>query len=302
MDYGYYGGYDSGVAEVLSIFFGVFMVAFAIAALVGLTVYILNAIGLYTISKKRGYKNAWLAFIPIGNYFVLGGIADNITACYGKRTNHRIILLVSSIASSICASISSGYFFNMLIELISEATYGYGGYGYGYGYENLVFASVWPIINLAIAVVAVVFYYIACHKIFSDYSQNGSLWTVLSILFGIAPFVIFALRNKNSASLAYMNSMAYQNGQQYTTVPPAYQQSQAPMYPQAPPQGGMYPQSQQPLYPQAPIQGGMYQVPQQPQQPQHPQQPQQPMTPPAPPQPATPPAQNTAENNENQQQ
>lgn len=65
-------------------------------------VYILSSIATYKISKSRGYKNAWLAWVPVANSYVLGSIADSIDGYNGKRSYYRHLLLWGSLASCCC--------------------------------------------------------------------------------------------------------------------------------------------------------------------------------------------------------
>lgn len=42
----------------------------------GLVAYILEALALYTIAKRRGIKKSWLAWIPVVNVWILGSLSD----------------------------------------------------------------------------------------------------------------------------------------------------------------------------------------------------------------------------------
>jgi hypothetical protein len=54
-----------------------FIAAFLVVAIIiGIAIYVYTALALYTIAKKLGHKNPWLAWIPIANValmFQLGG-------------------------------------------------------------------------------------------------------------------------------------------------------------------------------------------------------------------------------------
>lgn len=228
--------------------FGI-LIGLFIGLAIAFVFYIFNALGLYQISKKRGYKNAWLAFIPVVNSFVLGGIADNINACYQKKSSYRIWLLilniVSTFAGGIYAIVAVGNFFQLVQEaLIYGAVSSYSGFIA----ETLLFSSLMSLVSIAMMILN----FICQYKLYSDYApNNATLFLVLSILFSIAPFFIFAIRNKPSASLYYVN-------QRMNPTPPPYQAPQQPY--QAPQQP--YQAPQQPY--QAPQQP--YQAPQQPYQ------------------------------------
>lgn len=58
---------------VLTVFLGFFFVF----AVIGLVMYIVQAIGLYKIAKNQGVKNEWLAWIPIANLFLMAMLVEN---------------------------------------------------------------------------------------------------------------------------------------------------------------------------------------------------------------------------------
>lgn len=74
-------------------FFLIFVILFALICLVGLVLFILQAIGLFKIAKREGKGNiAWLAWIPIASQFLLTllvekdihpGLRGKFTLLYG---------------------------------------------------------------------------------------------------------------------------------------------------------------------------------------------------------------------------
>ena len=44
---------------------------------VSIALYVLQALGLYAIAQRRGIARAWLAWVPIGNLWLLASIADD---------------------------------------------------------------------------------------------------------------------------------------------------------------------------------------------------------------------------------
>lgn len=67
----------------------------------GVLVYVLQALALYTIAKRRGLKKPWLAWIPIVNVWTLGEISDQYQYLVkGQVKNKRKILLGLLIAIS----------------------------------------------------------------------------------------------------------------------------------------------------------------------------------------------------------
>ena len=66
--------------------------------LISLASYVLYALGLYTIAKRRGIRNAWLAWIPVVSVWILGYVADDYTVrTTGCKSNMRTWMIVLSI-------------------------------------------------------------------------------------------------------------------------------------------------------------------------------------------------------------
>lgn len=83
------------------------------ANLFSVAMYVLQALGLYTIAQRRGIKHAWLAWVPVGSVWILGSIADDFQAkTQGGAPKKRVTLLVLSI---LVAVLSVG----MLVSMIS---------------------------------------------------------------------------------------------------------------------------------------------------------------------------------------
>jgi len=59
--------------------------------------YIMRALGLYRIAKRRNIHNPWLAWIPCGCDWLLGSISDHYQhVTYGKHRYCRVLLLIVS--------------------------------------------------------------------------------------------------------------------------------------------------------------------------------------------------------------
>ncbi|MEG0691749.1 MAG: hypothetical protein RR444_01570 [Oscillospiraceae bacterium] len=222
MDFPYYAN-DIPYFLVEAITIGV-IIGLVIGFAIAFTFYLFNAIGLYQISKRRGYKNAWISFIPVVNSYVLGAITDNINACYMKKSNYRIWLVVLNAIGFLISVTSFGLLFGNIAQLINQATY-YGSISPSNIYlTQLVLISS---ITSLISIVLLVLTYICEYKIYSDYAPNSAtIFLILSILFRLSPFFMFTIRNKPSASLYYAH-------QRVNQAPPPYQQ--APQYAPAQP-------------------------------------------------------------------
>ena len=66
----------SYISDALSsgLLFGVF--SGVPTTLIGIATYVLSALGLYTIAKRRGLNHPWLAWIPVASAWIVGSLSD----------------------------------------------------------------------------------------------------------------------------------------------------------------------------------------------------------------------------------
>lgn len=140
----------------------VLIIVWIIALAVAVTIYVFGSLGLYTIAKRRNIKNAWLSWIPIGTYWIAGCIADQQMIGMGKDDKK------------------------------------FRHFACWFGLGGIVLAWI-PFIGWAIAVTAVVFYYISLYHLFKSCDpDNAVLYLVLSIVISVAcPIILFVVRKKD---------------------------------------------------------------------------------------------------------
>ena len=236
-----------------------FAVIWGIVLVIGLAVFILQAFGLYSLSKNTGYDKPWLAFIPVANSYVLGHLSDEANLrTKGKRTNNRKLLLGLHIGLAAFVLLLAV----LLIAIIASAdasmySYSYNYYdGYNYHYNaSMLPMTLLPILLLFIvplAIVTAVFTYIALYPIYKAYApENAEMYLVLSILVSPAlQIILFCLRNKSMAAPIpyspvdpngyynpayihpeYIKQQAQQPGMQPPGYPPQQPGMQRPGYP-----------------------------------------------------------------------
>lgn len=181
---------DFGIVEYLH------LSKIIIRVLVLLEFYVLGALSLYTIAKRRGIRYYGLAWVPIGNAWILGSLSDQyryVTA--GKTQHRRAILLCLSLATYIFTFILVGMTFLSTISLLA-------------GSRNpdaiiifMIAKAGWLRFPLfAIAVTYAVFCYIALYNVFvSCKPDNAVLSLVLSILLPVTvPFFLLDCRKKDN--------------------------------------------------------------------------------------------------------
>lgn len=174
---------------------------FSMPTLMGIAAYVLTALALYTVAKRRGLKNPWLAWIPVADSYLLGSLSDQYRyVVNGETKSKRKILLVLRIL----IAVMSTALFAVLIAMCIQA---FGGIMRGIGEDELVdqilglalslFGLSLPLIGIAIAYT--VFRYMALYDVYKSMDpSNCILFLVLSILFGITrPFFLFFSRNRD---------------------------------------------------------------------------------------------------------
>lgn len=185
------------VAEVLSeLEDATFSLNFATSGL-GVLVYILQALALYTIAKRRGINKPWLAWIPLVNVWILGSISDQYQYVVKRQVkNKRKALLGINIAVSALAFVIIVGFVWLLIKLVMlGVTMDFSWIDNGnpvsdipwelvsneIGALLLLAFSVLPLMVLSI--VHAVFFYMALYDVFRSCDPNNSkLFLILSLV------------------------------------------------------------------------------------------------------------------------
>ena len=167
--------------EFILIFLAIYLV-FVLG--VGVTVHVFYSLGLVAIARHRNISRANLAWLPfIGTAYITGAIADvQVKSESGKDHKLKYWLLWMSLALLILMIV-------LPIQMFSL----------GNGYPDNASDPFFLVIMFLILIIGLPFtfcWYLAHYKLFKACQpNNSSLFLVLSIFFGIAPFLIFAVRH-----------------------------------------------------------------------------------------------------------
>lgn len=171
------------------------------SSLFTILLWVLASIGLTTIANRRGLRNGWLSWLPVGYDWTLGNIADQYRyLARGEIRSRRKALLALSIANLIMGVVvtvaSIGAIVNVLLYSMTTDI------------ESIVLAVVSSlgsvgfvaIINLGVTIALVVLRFIALYDVYASTSLgNETLFLVLSIIFPVTrPFFLFCNRNKDT--------------------------------------------------------------------------------------------------------
>ena len=197
---------------------GAELIANSFASIISLAGYIMLALGLYTIAKRRGIRNAWLAWIPFGQSWMLGCVSDQYQyVAHGKQKSKRKILLWLEILTTVAGVITIVSLFSVLFSgLVNVDWSNLVYYDEEYIYENVFnqmsdaqmmqmlpslmgtfgLASVLMGLSIALAVVQ----YMALYDLFRSCDPGtATAFTVLCIFLGgvVMGIVVLVDRNKD---------------------------------------------------------------------------------------------------------
>jgi len=167
--------------------------------LMGIASYVLTALAIYTIARRRGLSKPWLAWVPVVNCWLLGSLSDQYR--YVVRNENRtrrkwlVILKVASFALSTAVII-------MAFSIVGSVVIG------GYRTEaQLISRIMGPAISMmglslplaGISIAYAVIYFIALYDVYKSLDpDNAVLFLVLSVLFRVTePFFLFFNRDKD---------------------------------------------------------------------------------------------------------
>ena len=212
----------SGVGEeAFYLTLGIMGVVILVTLGILLVCYIFQSIGLYTIAKNRGIKNPWLAWIPIGDRWIAGSIADQYRyVAKGEVTNRRKIILGLSIASPIIGYIATGII-DTMIMMSGDAS------GAVLGASGTL-----GLVNSILGIASFVFWQIALYDLYTSCNpEKNVLFLVLGIIFGfLVPFFIFFNRNREwgmpprrAAEAEPVYDTVYQTAPEPSAEPRTYQ-------------------------------------------------------------------------------
>ena len=171
--------------EEVMVILGILLVFLGIVLLCGLVGWILSSMSLHSIAKRRGIRHAWLAWIPIGCYWVLGSVSDQYQhLVQGKITSRRKILMVLYLLAGMIGLTSQIMSF-MEVEIATTV--------------GTIAAFAFLIFTVGISICTLVFYHICNYDLYRSCNpQNAVVFLVLGIIFSVCqPFFYLACRKKD---------------------------------------------------------------------------------------------------------
>ena len=180
-------GMDEEVlARVMAILLGVLGVVLVFS----LIFWIISALSLQSIARRRGIRNAWLAWVPIGNEWILGSIADQYQhLIQAKITARRKVLVWLNVGYAMLI-IANG-----LVQGLTEAA--------AHTDEQLLIwglaSTAISLARLAVSITTLVFYHMSNYDLYRSCNpKNAVTFLVLGIIFPVTqPFFYLSCRKKD---------------------------------------------------------------------------------------------------------
>lgn len=167
------------------------------SALFGIASFVLSAMALYTIARRRGLRNAWLSWIPVANCWILGSLSDQYQyVVKGQNKSKRKIMLVLNILVAVFSVMVAVLGVVTAVSVIFSAS--------DAEMMRAINGPLLAILGIALPLVSVSIAYTVLRfmALFDVYRSlepgNAVLFLVLSIFFGVVePFFLFFNRHKD---------------------------------------------------------------------------------------------------------
>ena len=196
--------------------------------------YVLLALGLQTIAKRRGIAMAWLAWVPVVSVWIMGAIADDYCARLGKHSNLRfwvtgLVLVSLVLAIAVLTSVWQNVFVPISDQIsFEELMQVYGGQtdSVGHMYDSAqedamaqlearldavlteetvaqMDAAIMPVLGLSLvvaltALAAIVLEYLCWYRLFAScVPAYRFIFLAVSVLFGTQAIFVFMCRDRD---------------------------------------------------------------------------------------------------------
>ena len=184
---------DTMGEEELLLFLGIFLMVLGVVLVCCLVVCILRSMSLYSIAKRRGIRNAWLAWIPVGSNWILGSVADQYQhLVQGKITSRRKIMLILSAVSAVLYTVVYGFSFAQIFAAM-------GALSEEQAATAALSGALPSMLGSVVGIVTMVFYHMSNYDLYRSCRPNAATaFLVLGIIFAVCePFFYLACRKKD---------------------------------------------------------------------------------------------------------
>jgi len=186
--------------------------------LFGIAAYVLTALAVYTVSRRRGLNNPWLAWIPVVNCWLLGSLSDQYRyVVKGENQSKRKWLLTLNVAQAVLSGVV------LVLVLVTV-----GGVIFSINDAAMMRTINGPLMGIlglllplaAVSIALCVIRYMALYDVYRSLDpSNAVLYLVLSILFSpTEPFFLFFNRDKDLGMPPRKQQPIFEQDNTYETV------------------------------------------------------------------------------------
>ena len=145
--------------EMDYIFAAIFGTFFLVFALIGIASYVLAAFGLFTMANNRNIENAWLAWVPVAQLYIMGKLIKSLNIAGYEIPQVELALPGIAIAGTVLGSV--------------------------------------PLVGALFSLASLIIGLFALHKLYTLYRPDqATLYIILSfVLPFMGPVFIFLMRN-----------------------------------------------------------------------------------------------------------
>lgn len=197
-DYYEYNFTDADI-EILAQLFGVIIGVLLVMLALWVVCYVFQSVSLYTVAKRRGIKNPWLAWLPVGYYWIAGSISDHYRhETRGEAGRRGIVVLVLALASIVLSNLSgtaaSSAWVNAIESIAADDMEGVMNAMQGASTGGLL-----SLLESGVNIALFVFWHMCLFDLYNSCDPNRSvLYLILGVIFGVTiPFFLFACRKKD---------------------------------------------------------------------------------------------------------
>lgn len=192
-----YDGFDLP-PEVQSMVTGIFLAALGVTLAVAAVMYIMVSVGLYAMAQRRGLSKPWLAWLPVGNAWILGGLSDQYQYAVWKRPqNRRTVMLITSAVTVVAGLLTVDWMVKLIRWAIEEAQ---GNYvSPDWVIRPSILGAAATVVAAIGGIILAVYTFLCLYNVYRSCTpQNATVFLVLSIFFPVTiPFFLCLNRRKD---------------------------------------------------------------------------------------------------------
>lgn len=211
-----------GMSSVIGLLIGL-IIALVITLGISATIYIIGALGVYTLAKRRNMNKAWLAWLPVGQEYLLGKMADDITKEEPPFKNYKWMLWYPIVSGAYLlvqfidlgvqlSSVSEAVQYAMMTMNWEAALNRMSMYG---GVLAMVTSTLATFVSVGLSVIGGILLY----RVYKRYNPRAALaFAICGSIFGLHWLFLFLIR-KRQPLFAHYPQNAY-GAPMYYNVPP----------------------------------------------------------------------------------